>query len=156
MKRLVWMLVLLTTTVIRSLAASATEETPQLVSVAKIWSVGQHNAFTDLTRYRGKWFCTFRESEAHIGGNGQIRVLTSRDGKRWESAALLTEQGIDLRDPKLSVTPDNRLMLVMGGSVYEGKRLTARQPRVTFSKGGRTWIVPRRVLEEGDWLWRVT
>ncbi len=83
-------------------------------------------------------------------------MLTSRDGERWESAALLSEAGIDLRDPKLSVTPDNRLMLAMGGSVYEGKKLVGRQPRVAFSKDGHAWTTPRRVLEEGDWLWRVT
>jgi hypothetical protein len=130
---------------------------PQLVSVKKIWAAGAHNAFTDLVRYDGKWFCTFRESEGHVGGDGTARVLVSRDGDTWESAALLTEAGIDLRDPKFAVTPDNRLMLVMGGSVYQGgKTLLGRQPRVAFSKDGRTWTAPERVMEPGDWLWRVT
>ena len=128
----------------------------KIVSVAKIWDAGKHNAFTDLIRFNEKWFCTFRESEAHVGGNGKIRVLTSKDGEHWESAALLTEEGIDLRDPKLSVTPDHRLMIVLGGSVYEGKKLKERQPRVTFSKNGSDWTTPQRVLQKDDWLWRVT
>lgn len=128
----------------------------QLVSTRKIWSEGQHNAFTDLTRFRGEWFCTFREAEGHVGGNGQTRVLVSREGEHWSSAALLSEEGVDLRDPKFSITPDQRLMLVMGGSVYEGKTLKGRQPRVAFSSNGRDWTAPRRVLEEGEWLWRVT
>lgn len=130
---------------------------PELVSVKKIWDQGQHNAFTDLIRFRDKWYCTFRESEGHVGGDGKLRVLESTDGDTWQSAALLAEEGIDLRDPKFSITPDNRLMIVAGGSVYKGtKNLQGRQPRVAFSADGRTWTAPQRVLSEGDWLWRVT
>lgn len=129
---------------------------PELLSVKKIWDTGQHNAFTDLIRFNGEWFCTFRESEAHVGGEGRIRVLVSADGERWDSAALLSEAGVDLRDPKLSIAPGGRLMLVLGGSVYQGKTLKERQPRVAFSRDGRDWSVPQRVMEKGDWLWRVT
>jgi hypothetical protein len=60
-------------------------------------------------------------------------VLTSDDGERWTSAAWIGEAGIDLRDPKLSITPDGRLMIAAGGSVYEGTRYLGRQPRVLFS-----------------------
>jgi len=127
-----------------------------LLSVKKIWDGAPHSAFTDLARFNNQWFCTFREADGHVRGDGRIRVLTSSDGETWESAALLSEDGIDLRDPKLSITPDDRLMLVLGGSVYEGKTLMERQPRVVFSKDGRQWTAPRRVLDKGDWLWRVT
>ncbi len=88
---------------------------PQIVSVEKIWDAAPHNAFTDLIRFKDRWFCTFRESEAHVGGDGRIRLIESRDGKTWTSAALLEEKGVDLRDPKLSITPDGRLMVVAGG-----------------------------------------
>jgi hypothetical protein len=129
---------------------------PALVGVARIWDAGAHNAFTDLIRWRNRWYCTFREGEAHVGGDGRIRVLVSADGEAWTSAALLGETGIDLRDPKLSITPDDRLMMVAGGSVYEGARYVSRQPRVMFSSDGSTWSPPQRILAEGDWLWRVT
>lgn len=130
---------------------------PELVSVEKIWDRGAHNAFTDLIRWHERWYCTFREADAHVGGDGKLRVIQSKDGRAWESAALIAEEGIDLRDPKLSITPDDRLMIVAGGSVYGGtKTLQGRQPRVTFSKDGREWTAPRRVLSEGEWLWRVT
>src|SRR4051812_21563475 len=89
------------------LFSQPTTGTLELVSVRKIWDAGAHNAFTDLIRFNGKWFCTFRESEAHVGGDGNIRVITSTNGEQWESAALLSEAGVDLRDPKLSITPDN-------------------------------------------------
>lgn len=129
---------------------------PELVSAVKVWDQGQHNAFTDLIRWRDAWYLTFREADAHVGGDGKLRVLTSEDGITWKSAALIAEAGIDLRDPKLSITPDGRLMIAAGGSVYEGKQLLGRQPRVTFSKDGKEWTPPKRVLTEGEWLWRVT
>src|SRR5688572_25627165 len=78
----------------------------KIVEVAKIWDKGKHNAFTDLSRWRDKWYCVFREAEAHVGGDGQLRVLESTDGKTWTSAALIEEAGIDLRDPHLSITKD--------------------------------------------------
>ena len=135
---------------------ASAQETLELVSAKRIWTAAKHNAFTDLTRFEGRWFCTFREAEGHVGGNGQIRVLTSSDGDNWTSTALLSEEGIDLRDPKFSVTPDRRLMLVMGGSLYEGMTLKERQPRVAFSSDGTNWTSPRRILDKGEWLWRVT
>jgi len=137
-------------------AATALAAQPE-VSVRKIWDAAPHNAFTDLARFHDEWFCVFREADAHVGGDGKIRVISSRDGERWESAARITEEGIDLRDPKICITPDDRLMLTLGGSIYRGTtQLQGRQPRVAFSKDGREWTAPRRVLDEGDWLWRVT
>jgi hypothetical protein len=143
--------------VLMTVSTWAAEPAPKLLSVEKIWDRGKHNAFTDLIRWRDKWYCTFREADGHVGGDGRLRVLESADGRTWEPVALIAEEGIDLRDPKLSITPDDRLMIVAGGSVYGGTTtLKARQPRVTFSKDGREWTPPRRVLSEGEWLWRVT
>lgn len=133
-----------------------TAAAPELLSVIEIWDAGKHNAFTDLIRWHDNWYCTFREADAHVGGDGKLRVLTSADGKTWEPIALVQEEGIDLRDPKLSITPDDRLMIAAGGSVYKEKTLLGRQPRVTFSKDGKEWTAPQRVLTEGEWLWRVT
>jgi hypothetical protein len=136
---------------------SSAQTNSSVLDVRKIWDAGAHNAFTDLIHWRGAWWCTFRESEGHVGGDGKIRVITSKTGDKWESAALVEEKDIDLRDPKMSITPDNRLMIVCGGSVYLGtKDLKGRQPRVLFSKDGKDWTAPEKVLAEGDWLWRVT
>jgi len=70
---------------------------------------------------------------------------------------------VDLRDPKLSVTPDGRLMLLIGGSYYEGEKLGVRRTRVSFSdKLGRRFSAPRpveidpKIKTDADWLWRVT
>ena len=130
---------------------------PEIVEVVKIWDKAPHSAFTDLIRFKGKWLCTFREADSHAGGqDGKIRVIISEDGNKWKSSALLVEDGVDLRDPKISITPDGKLMLLMGGSVYEGKKFISRQPRVAFSKDGCNWTATQKILSGGDWLWRVT
>jgi hypothetical protein len=135
---------------------------PVIESVERIWGQAPHSAFGDLLRHEGRWYCVFREGIRHVAGgdllkdDGKVQVIASRDAKQWESLAVVEEDGIDLRDPHLSVTADGRLMLVMGGSIYRNAQYGGRQPRVAFSKDGRTWTAPRRVLREGDWLWRVT
>jgi hypothetical protein len=128
-----------------------------LLSVKRIWNFAKHNALCDLIRYKGSWFSTFRESDAHVyGKNGRIRVLQSKDGDYWNSVALIEEAGIDLRDPKLSITSEGILMLLMGGSQYQQERYITRQTRVAFSMNGKHWgpLIP--ILKEKDWLWRVT
>ncbi len=141
----------------QAVRAQAPPARAELVEVRRIWDRAPHNAFTDLIRFRDLWFCTFREADAHAGGeDGTIRILASDDGRSWGSAALLSEDGVDLRDPKLSIAPDGRLMLVVGGSVYRGKALVSRRPRVAFSGDGRAWTPTTPILSEGHWLWRVT
>jgi hypothetical protein len=135
----------------------------ELVSQAKIWEAASHNAFTDLLRFEQGWLCVFREGTGHEpGSNGVIRVLRGTDGGQWESAALIRQQGTDLRDPKLSLMPDGRLMLLMGGSVYDGeeslrpRKFVRAKTQVAFSSGGREWSPPKPVSVENEWLWRVT
>lgn len=138
-------------------AVSGASGVAEIAEVKKIWDAGGHNAFTDLVRWQDSWWCTFREAEGHVGGDGIIRIITSTDGVNWTSVAALAEKDVDLRDPKLSVMPDGRLMLLCGGSIYLGtKELKGRRPRVSFSNDGKNWTAPQKILSEGDWLWRVT
>jgi len=102
------------TVVLTLLLAAPAAAGVELVSLKKIWDQAPHNAFSDLIRFRDRWHCAFREGEGHVGGEGKLRILVSRDGEQWESAALLAEPGVDLRDPKLSITPDGRLMILAG------------------------------------------
>lgn len=122
----------------------------------KIWDRGKHNAFTDLVRFKDAWFCVFREGDDHAKGAGKIRVLTSKDGKAWDSAALIEKNGVDLRDPHISVTPKGKLMIVGGAAVPPTRDpLTDHFSSVCFSENGSEWTPPEKTLESWQWLWRV-
>jgi hypothetical protein len=98
----------------------------------------------------------FREAAEHQGSVGKIRVLASADGVSWKCTALVRVDGVDLRDPKISVTPRGDLELLMGGTVMRGGAATSRKPRVSYTSDGFHWTAPVSILEEGDWLWRST
>lgn len=139
-------------------------ELPNGVKITKIWDSAKHNAFTDLISFNGNYYCSFREGSGHVPGtDGNVRILKSSDAENWESVALLKKEGIDLRDPKLSVTPDGRLMVIIGGSVYKDGKLLGREPQVSFSdKSGEQFSNPEKVIIDpeiaswGDWIWRVS
>ncbi len=127
----------------------------ELISVRKIWDRANHNAFTDLTRYQGKWFCVFREGNGHVSPKGKIRVLRSSHGTNWESVALLAYPKGDLRDPKITVTPEGELMLT---SVCRFPK-DAPQRHQTLAWGssnGEQWGEATPIGEPDFWLWRVT
>lgn len=136
-------------------------------SVQKIWDNNSYAAFTSLIKFQGKYYCSFREGESHIfdkngKAEGKVRILVSKNGGKWESAALIGKPDYDLRDPKLSVTSDGRLMVIIGGSVYKNKVLTASYPQVVFSSDGKNFTEPQAIHIDSqaytglDWLWRAT
>ena len=126
----------------------------ELVEVTRIWGQGPHNAFTDLIRYKGRWYCGFREAKAHVSPDGALRILSSSDGRVWESAALLSSTS-DLRDPKLAIMPDGRLMMTTYSVVRESPQIPARS-LAWFSSDGREWGEPVQIGDPKMWLWRVT
>ena len=92
-------------------------------------------------------------------------MLRTDNGRDWRTRAVLAEEGVDLRDPKLSVAPDGRLMVLMGGSVYRGSRRIAMTPRAAFlrfdAEAAEPVTLARVVIDpevatDHDWLWRVT
>ncbi len=130
---------------------------PKLISSQKIWDAEPHCAMTDLIHFQENWFCAFRESDRHVHGrDGLIRIIQSTDGIDWTNAMSFGEPGADFRDPKFSLTPDGRLMLLFGVTYYENKKYVYRQPRVSFSADGIEWTKPKPILTPHEWLWRVT
>ncbi|MCC7419638.1 MAG: hypothetical protein IT428_05120, partial [Planctomycetaceae bacterium] len=126
-----------------------------LIESRRIWDKAPHNAFTDLVRFRDEWFCVFREGKAHVSPDGALRVLVSKDGQTWESAALITSSDSDLRDAKITVTTNDELMLCGAGALHDKSKHT-HQSLAWFSKDGRTWGEPVKIGDLDFWLWRVT
>ena len=138
-------------------SAGAQETAPvRLVEVRKIWDAAPHNAFTDLVRFKDRWFCVFREGETHVSPDGKLRVLESADGAAWAPAALIELPGADLRDAKACVTPDGKLML--GGAAARPKAGGGKvhQSMAWFSDDGRKWSDGVEIGEKDFWIWRVT
>ena len=129
--------------------------TIELMEARKIWDEAPHNAFTDLVRFQDRWFCVFREGEGHVAADGALRVITSVDGGKWESAALITSPDSDLRDAKITVTPDGQLMLC-GAEALHDKSEHTHQSLAWFSKDGRAWSEKQKIGDPDFWLWRVT
>lgn len=128
---------------------------PELLDVRRIWDAAPHNAFTDIIRFQDRWYCTFREGQDHVSPDGKLRVITSRDGQQWESAVLIASAHEDLRDAKLSITPDNKLMLCGAGALHQ-KEPISHQSYVWTSPDGTNWSEAIPVADPNYWLWRIT
>jgi hypothetical protein len=140
------------------LAAQAPAADPpraEIIDVRKIWDEAPHNAFTDLIRHGGRWFCVFREGQAHDSPDGALRVLTSEDGDVWISAGRVTSDPADLRDAKITTTPDGKLMLSGAGALHPPAD-ARHQSYVWFSQDGADWGDAVPIGDPDFWVWRVT
>ena len=132
-----------------------------LLETRCIWDQGKDNDFTDLVRHNGRWLLVFREGTDHISEDGRIRVLTSPDGHEWTSAALLeyvdsSGRQHDLRDPKICVAPDGRLMLNTVVWLRPDVAGKTHQSLAYFSADGQAWGRPHEIGEPNVWIWRAT
>ena len=126
-----------------------------LVDQRLIWNEAPHNAFTNLIRYKDEWFCVFREGQGHVSPDGALRVIVSKDGEEWESAARITSDTADLRDAQICVTPEGKLML-SGAAALHDKSIAHHRTMAYFSDDGRTWTDGVQIGEDDLWLWRVS
>ena len=59
-----------------------------------------HSAFTDLCRFRDRFYLTFRSCpDGHAVALSQIVILSSEDGENWTEAFSFNVPGRDPRDP---------------------------------------------------------
>tara|TARA_B100000902_G_scaffold398621_1_gene466089 strand:+ start:3705 stop:4631 length:927 start_codon:yes stop_codon:yes gene_type:complete len=127
----------------------------RLLEVRKIWDIAPHNAFTDLVRFNNNWFCVFREGETHVSSDGCLRIIYSEDGKNWRSVAKIESTNSDLRDAKITVTPNGELMLC-GAEAFHVPNPHTHQSLAWFSRDGVNWSEKHLIGDKNIWLWRVT
>lgn len=84
----------------------------ELASVNRIWGGDGHDGFTTIIERNGTLFCAFRHASSHNSRDGKIQVIKSEDGDNWENEVILSLDGLDLRDPKLSINADGELVLI--------------------------------------------
>lgn len=143
----------------------------ELIPSESIWKSSEHSAFTGLIRYNNYFYVVFREAPKHTGAGGKIRLMRSSDGIDWVTYKLFevnttTPLETDLRDPKISITPENKIMVLVDVETYSGGSRISRRPYVSFSdnKGENfselqkcTIYNTANQLQEGSfWIWRVS
>lgn len=131
--------------------ASATE----LLWVSRAWKAGKHNAFTDLCYFRLRYYLVFRQASTHHSKDGVLRIMSSVQGKKWRTVAVLRNPDADLRDGKLTVTPDGRLQL-LAAAAFHNKTDQAYQSYLWYSPDGKNWSEPQAAGEADYWLWRLS
>jgi hypothetical protein len=124
----------------------------------KIYSDGNHNAFTGMARLGDRTFVTFRSGATHMTMDGKIRIIASQDLERWQPVNLAGKADIDFRDPKL-VTFGGKLLCYFA-AWRERRPKTPERGAVSMvvcSADGRTFEEPRAVegVRPGAWLWHV-
>lgn len=129
-----------------------------LVESRVIWDGNRNITETDLVRYKDSWFCVCRVGGRVYSPSGELHIVSSTDGAKWELAAKikLPTPGFGLDAPRLVVTPDNRLMLSAMGKrlfvlnselVKPGSTSIQKQAMVWFSSDGRDWSDPKPLGE---------
>ncbi len=138
-------------------AAQETKASVEILEVKRIWDRSPHNAFTDLIRHNGLWYCAFREGEGHVSDDGKLRVIRSSGGENWESVALMEWKGGDIRDAKLSLTSTGLLMLNGAVRFLEPENGNNHQSLTWLSADGENWDGPFACPTGlGTWRWSAT
>jgi hypothetical protein len=135
----------------------------QVTDIRRVFHDGHHNAFTDLIRFRGRYYLTFRSCpNGHmVHSTSSIIVLASEDLKNWQPVHRFSVPLRDTRDPHFLVFRDR--LFVYTGTWYSG---TGTLPRdqydlnlhlgyAAWSPDGTDWNSP--VMLEGTfghYIWR--
>lgn len=132
-------------------------------NVRRAFYDGEHNAFTDLVRFEGKLYLTFRSCpDGHmVHPTASIIILASSDAKEWEQVHRFSVAKRDTRDPHFLVFKD-RLFVYTGtwycgetSPKYEDYDLNKHLGYAAWSADGTTWHSP--VMLEGTfghYIWR--
>jgi hypothetical protein len=149
------------------LALTVRAAEPPVVSVSNVRRVfhnGEHNAFTDLCRFRDYLYLTFRSCpDGHmVHSTASTIIMRSRDdGTTWEQVHRFTVTNRDTRDPHFLVFRDR--LFVYTGTWWSGPgtiepkdyEMNSMLGFAAWSDDGSVWNSP--VMLEGTfghYIWR--
>lgn len=132
-------------------------------NVRRLFHNGEHNAFTDLVRFEGRFYLAFRSCpDGHmVHPSSSIIVLSSADAKHWEQVHRFSVDKRDTRDPHFLVFKGK--LFVYTGTWYCGETspkpgdydLNQHLGYAAWSEDGTTWHSP--IMLEGTfghYIWR--
>jgi hypothetical protein len=147
--------------------ANAAEEVPQVrvSNIRRVFHNGEHNAFTDLVRFQGRYYLTFRSCpEGHgVSPRASIIILVRDDLAQWQQVHQFHVAKRDTRDPHFLVFRNK--LFVYTGTWYSGDRslspaeydLNLHLGYAAWSDDGVAWHSP--VMLEGTfghYIWRAS
>lgn len=147
----------------RSSRATRTAPTVTVRSVRRVYHDGDHNAFTDLVRFRDQLYLAFRSCpDGHmVHPSASIRILRSPDGTDWEEIHRFHVPLRDTRDPHFLVFRGR--LFVYTGTWYSGETtlppaqydLNQHLGFAVWTDDGTRWSLPT-LLEGtfGHYVWR--
>ncbi|KAA5543054.1 hypothetical protein FYK55_12225 [Roseiconus nitratireducens] len=135
----------------------------QVTDVRLAFDNGEHNAFTDLTRFRDRYYLCFRSCpDGHmVHPTASIIVLVSDDLQQWHPVHQFAVKHRDTRDPHFLVFRDK--LFVYTGTWYSGETtipvadydLNLHLGYAVWTDDGDDWTSP--ILLEGTfghYIWR--
>ena len=135
----------------------------RVTNVRQVFHNGEHNAFTDLIRFGGTYYLTFRSCpDGHmVHPTASIIILASSDLKSWKQVHQFSVPERDTRDPHFLEFKGR--LFVYTGTWYSGKTTLPRSEYdlnkhlgyAAWSDDGTQWHSP--VMMEGTfghYIWK--
>ncbi len=130
-------------------------------SVRRVFHNGEHNAFTDLCRFKGRLYLTFRTCpDGHgVHPTSSILILSSDTGERWDEVFRFRVDKRDTRDPHFLIFRNK--LFVYTGTWYCGDTSPVNYEMnkllgfAAVSDDGSKWTGP--IMLEGTYghyVWR--
>jgi outer membrane protein assembly factor BamB len=152
-----------TDTALLKIAKQKSTPKVSVLNVRRAFHDGHHNAFTDMCRFNGQLYLTFRSCpDGHmVHPTSSILVLVSNDGAEWKVVHQFSVPERDTRDPHFLIFQDK--LFVYTGTWYSGKTTIAQSDYdlnkhlgyAAWTEDGSQWTSP--IMLEGTfghYIWR--
>ncbi len=146
-----------------SVSLAGAEPKVRVENVRRAFHNGEHNAFTDLIRWRDRFWLTFRSCpDGHqVAASASVIVLSSKDALTWHEEHRFSVPQRDTRDPHFLSFKDK--LFVYSGTWYAGAGVLPREQYeinqhlgyAAWTGDGKTWEGPRQLEGTyGHYIWR--
>lgn len=132
-------------------------------NIRRISHNGEHNAFTDLIRWKGAYWLTFRSCpDGHmVFPTSTVRILRSEDANEWKEVHQFSVAKRDVRDPHFLVFKEK--LFVYTGTWWSGDGELPREEYdlnlhlgyAVHTADGGEWSEPTQLEGTfGHYIWR--
>ncbi len=130
----------------------------RIKSLRNVSADDSHCAFTDLIKWRGRYYCAFRRGQTHASYGGSVVVMVSDDLAEWTELASLRGEFPDVRDPHFLGTEEALFVYCPSWNHPAADDLRFdydhRLSVMSECRDGRIWSDPVQVYDPGWALWK--